>query len=173
MCRICYCLSNAPQSSCKDLWGFNPIQICNHSSPDPFYMNYSNSHAISRGSDCDNRALRFLIYSKSPVLLNIALQFLHTQLVCDGCSTLRMRSGNRHNYLVTYASATNILSPFYFVCFTDYPVSLDWIVYLSMRCRAEDWNSLFSLCVFSNNAWAPTAFTIYLGLSCYRDQSKK
>lgn len=133
-CLICYCVSNAPQLSCKDLWGLNPIQICNQSSPGPLYMNYLNSHGVSRGSDCDNHSLRFLIYTKSPVgLLNTALKFLPTHLLCNGCchisSCVRLRSGTQQNYLVTYASSTNIVSLILFACFTDDPVSLDWIVY--------------------------------------------
>lgn len=159
-CLICYCVSNAPQLSCKDLWGFNLIQICNHSSPCPLYMNYLNSCGVSRGFVCNNHSLQILTHTKSPVgLLNITLKFLPTHFLCNGCShilsSVRLRSGKQHNYLVTYASSTNIVSLILFACFTDDPVSLDWIVYLSIRCGAEDWN-------WNWKDWKSFLFFLYL-----------
>lgn len=168
---ICYCLSNAPQLSCKDLWGLNPIQICNHSSPGPLYVNYLNSRGVSRVSDCDN--------DSQPVgLLNITLKFFPTHLLCNGrChiwSSVRFRSGKQHNYLVTYPSTTNI--PLFFgVCFTDDPVSLDCLFKLQMQSWRLKFNRLFvSLQIMLGVQQLFFLTTIYMALYCYRgDQSKE
>lgn len=86
------------------------------------------------------------IYNEGPVgLLNITLKFLPAHFDCHHItSAVRLRSGKRSNYLLTYASATLILSLFCLFCWLSSKLTLNCF----FKHRMQSWGLKFNLFFF-------------------------